>query len=167
MDFTPLADIDIIDGHIHPGHTRWADDVIRFMDAVPLSRVNCVSTPRPPQIINQNPALIYLKAHYPKRFYLSGGLDLVQVAADRGRMSELLAAQVHTLRAIGCDGLKLIEGKPTARKRLDMDLPLDAPEYAGLWATVAELDMPAVYHVADPEEFWDLDRMPDRARKRG
>ena len=42
--------------------------------------------------------------------------------ADRARMSEVLAAQVHTLKAIGFDGLKLIEGKPIVRGYLGVSI---------------------------------------------
>jgi predicted TIM-barrel fold metal-dependent hydrolase len=164
VDFTRFADMSIIDGHIHFGHVKWTDDIVRLMDRVPLSRANFVSTPNM-LTINQNPALIYLKARYPDRVYLSGGLDLMQVAARRGQMSDLLAAQVRTLKEIGFDGLKLIEGKPTARKR--MNVPLDAPEYEGMWSALEALHMPVIYHVADPEEFWDAERVPDWARSNG
>jgi predicted TIM-barrel fold metal-dependent hydrolase len=85
--------------------------------------------------------------------------------ADRSQMSELLGAQIHRLREIGFDGLKMIEGKPTSRKRLD--IPLDAPEYEGLWAALEELQMPIVCHIADPEEFWDAARVPDWAAANG
>ena len=117
------------------------------------------------QTINHNPALIHLKALYPDKAYLSGGLDFVQVMADQEHMSDILADQVRTLKAIGFDGLKLIEGKPTARRR--MNVPLDAPKYEGMWSALEALETPAVYHVADPEEFWDADRLPERARSRG
>jgi predicted TIM-barrel fold metal-dependent hydrolase len=119
-----------------------------------------VSTPNL-ETVNQNAELIYLKARYPGRFYASGGLDYVQVLADQGHMSEILGAQIHTLYNAGFDGLKLIEGKPTARKRLQ--IPLDAPEYEGMWAALEKLRMPIVCHVADPEEFWDLSKIPDWA----
>jgi len=75
---------------------------------------------------------------------------------------EGLAGQIDTLQAIGFDGLKLIEGKPMVRKLLG--LPLDGPEYAGLWAALEERAMPVVLHLADPEEFWDADLCPDWAR---
>lgn len=164
MDFTGYADVPVIDGHVHFSHIKWTEQIIELMDRVPLSGANFVSTPNM-QTINQNPALIHLKARYPDKAYLSGGLDFVQVMADREHMSDILAAQVRTLKAIGFDGLKLIEGKPTARRR--MDVPLDAPEYEGMWSALEALETPAIYHVADPEEFWDADRLPARARSRG
>lgn len=164
MDFSPLVDMAIIDGHIHFRDIRWTEEIGQLMARVPLRAINLVSTPNM-QTVNQNAELIYLKHRYSGRFYLSGGLDLMQVAAEPDRMSELLAAQVHTLKQIGFDGLKIIEGKPTARQRTN--IPLDAPQYEGMWAALEALNMPVVWHVADPEEFWDAERVPDWARQHG
>jgi predicted TIM-barrel fold metal-dependent hydrolase len=163
MDFSGFADVKVIDGHVHFRDLKWTEPVLEWMDRAGLASVNLVSTPSP-DTVNQNAELVYLKARYPKRFYASGGLDYLQGMADRGRMSELLGAQIYTLKAIGFDGLKLIEGKPTARKRLQ--IPLDAPAYEGMWAALEELQMPIVCHVADPEEFWDLDKVPKWALTR-
>ena len=162
--YSSFADIPIVDGHVHFDDPKHMPDFVHIMDTVPLARANLVSTPNM-HTVNQNPALIQFKAAYPGRVYISGGLDYVQVVADRGRMSALLAAQVRALRAIGFDGLKLIEGKPTARKRFG--LPLDAPDYEGMWSTLEELGFPMVFHLGDPEDFWDPVRVPDWARQNG
>jgi len=133
MDFSQFVDCRVVDGHVHFRGIEWADAVLEWMDRAGLARVNLVSTPNP-ETVNQNAELIYLKARYPGRFYASGGLDYLQVQADRARTPEILGTQVHTLHNAGFDGLKLIEGKPTARKRLQV--PLDAPEYEGMWAAL-------------------------------
>jgi predicted TIM-barrel fold metal-dependent hydrolase len=164
MDFSHFADIKVIDGHVHFRDIEQTDTVLEWMDQVGLACVNLVSTLNL-ETINQNAELVYLKARHPGRFYASGGLDYLQAMADRERMSEVLGNQVHALFIAGFDGLKLIEGKPTARKRLQ--IPLDAPEYEGMWAALEALRMPVVCHVADPEEFWDRDKVPSWALERG
>jgi predicted TIM-barrel fold metal-dependent hydrolase len=164
MDFSQFADLPIIDGHVHFSHLERMDDLLDVMGTVPMVRTNLVSTPNP-RVVNYNPALIAFKARHPGRVYLSGGLDYTEALVDRERAPELLGAQVRTLKAIGFDGLKLIEGKPTARKRIP--IPLDAPEYEGMWRALEETGLPAVWHVADPEEFWDAERIPNWARERG
>jgi predicted TIM-barrel fold metal-dependent hydrolase len=164
MDFSQFADVKVVDGHVHFRGIEWTDVVLEWMDRVGLAAVNLVSTPSL-ETVNQNVDLIYLKATHPGRFYASGGLDYLQVGADRARMPDILGAQVRRLYQAGFDGLKLIEGKPTARKRFQ--IPLDAPEYEGVWATLEELQMPIVCHVADPEEFWDRDKVPEWALKWG
>jgi predicted TIM-barrel fold metal-dependent hydrolase len=157
-------DIPIVDGHIHLNHLERIDDVVALMDAAHLYRANLVCTPNPGPI-NHNPALMAFKARFGERAYISGALDYSQVFANRERMPDILANQVHALRAIGFDGLKMTEGKPTKRKYIP--IPLDAPEYDGLWAALEALQMPVVLHVGDPELFWDPERCPPRARERG
>jgi predicted TIM-barrel fold metal-dependent hydrolase len=164
MDFSQLASLPITDGHIHFSHLERMDDVLEVMGTASVTRANLVSTPNP-RVVNHNPALIAFKAHHPDRVYLSGGLDYTEALAERDRASELLGWQVRALKAIGFDGLKLIEGKPTARKYIP--IPLDAPEYEGLWIALEETGLPAVWHVADPEEFWDAALCPLWARERG
>jgi predicted TIM-barrel fold metal-dependent hydrolase len=164
MDFSNFAGIPILDGHVHFSHPERMEDLLAVMDAASVVRTNLVSTPNP-QIVNHNAALIAFKAHHPDRVYLSGGLDYTEALVDRDRASKLLGAQVRTLQAIGFDGLKLIEGKPTARTRIP--IPLDAPEYEGMWRALEETGLPTVWHVADPEEFWDAELCPDWARRNG
>jgi len=164
MDFSHFAAIPVVDGHIHFPHAGLMDDLVAMMEHSRVARANLVSIPDL-QAINQNSALIYCKAHHPHRFYASGALDYVQGWADPARMPEVLAGQVAALQAIGFDGLKIVEGKPMVRKMLG--IPFDGPEYAQVWAALEEQGFPVVFHVADPEEFWDAERCPDWARAQG
>jgi predicted TIM-barrel fold metal-dependent hydrolase len=169
MTDAPRGDYAIVDGHVHFRGLEWTESLLELMEAVPLAAINTVSTPNP-DTINQNAEQIYLKAQYPGRFYASGGLDYVEVAAqgamdDPARRSALLGAQVHKLKAIGFDGLKLIDGKPTARQR--HSLPFDSPAYEEMWAALEALHYPCVCHVADPETFWDRERIPRWALENG
>jgi len=164
MDFSRFADIPVVDGHIHFPHKELMDDFLAVMDTLGLARANLVGLPDP-QMVNQNPALIHFKAHWPDRVYICGALDYTQFWADAARGPESLADQIAALKAIGFDGLKLVEGKPMVRKLLG--LPFDGAEYARMWAALEDLGLPVVFHVGDPEEFWDADRCPDWARNRG
>jgi predicted TIM-barrel fold metal-dependent hydrolase len=161
---TRLANLPVIDGHIHFNHLAQLNDVAALIDAAPLLRANLVCTPNP-EPINHNPALIVFKARYPDRAYISGALDYSEVLAHPARMPEILASQVYALHEIGFDGLKMTEGKPTKRKWLPF--PLDAPPYDGVWTALETLGMPVLLHVGDPEAYWDPKRCPERARSRG
>lgn len=183
MEFS-FSDIPVTDAHIHFGHPERMGDLLAIMGTVPMKKINIVSTPDAQQV-NHNPALIYFKAHHPDCVYTSGGLDYVQIVNDHfssgeqgesrlegeweridaEQMSKQLAAEVTTLKTIGFDGLKLIEGKPTVRKMIP--IPLNAPHYEEMWATLERLEMPVLWHVADPEEFWDPVLAPSWARDQG
>jgi len=164
MDFSHFADVPIVDGHIHFPHPDLMDSLVAVMERTHVARANLVAVPDL-QTVNQNPALIHFKAHHPQRVYISGALDYTQMWADPAHAPQALASQVATLKAIGFDGLKLVEGKPAVRKLVG--LRFDGPEYAGMWAALQEQGFPVVFHVADPEEFWDAEHCPDWARTRG
>lgn len=162
MEFEHL-DIPLRDGHIHFPHPALLADLLAVMEIAGVARANLIAVPDL-QFVNQNAALIHAKARHPERFTLCGALDYTQVFADPARASEILAAQIGTLQAIGFDGLKLIEGKPMVRKVVG--LPLDGPQYAAMWAELEARGFPVVVHVADPEEFWDPECCPGWARER-
>ena len=158
-----FASLPIIDSHVHFVHPERMDELLALMDAVPCGRFNLVCIPNP-DATNHNPAAIYFKKHHPKRAFISGALDYT-VLADPEHAPEQLAEQIFTLRDSGFDGLKLIEGKPQVRKLLPF--PLDGALYAQMWTTVEEIGFPVVFHVNDPDEFWDAERCPDWARESG
>jgi predicted TIM-barrel fold metal-dependent hydrolase len=80
-------------------------------------------------------------------------------------MPQALAQQIDSFKSAGFDGLKLLESKPIARKMIN--IPLDGPIYAPMWEAVVKNDLPVVWHVADPEEFWDFQKCPDWVKKAG
>jgi predicted TIM-barrel fold metal-dependent hydrolase len=47
-----------------------------------------------------------------------------------------------------------------------MDVPVTDPYFADYWARVEELGTPIVWHVNDPEEFWDPAKLPGWAKER-
>jgi hypothetical protein len=78
----------------------------------------------------------------------------------------MFAEYAGTLSKMGCDGIKMIEGKPDMRKMLAIP-PFDSPAYAPYWQTLEESGLPLLWHVNDPEEFWDARLVPEWARGQG
>ncbi len=105
---------------------------------------------------SQNALAIYYKLLDPNN-YAFGGLHY--------RFQYDFAQEAERLYAIGLDGLKMIESKPTERKRLGY--AQDDPRYDRLYAKLAELNMPLLLHVNDPPQFWDAYACPDWARQNG
>ena len=157
-------DLPIIDGHIHFAHPDLAGDLVSILDQTCTSRANLVAVPDL-QEVNHNPALVHFKAIHPGRAYISGALDYLATLSEEEGAPQGLAAQIASMRKIGFDGLKMVEGKPMVRRMLR--LPFDGPAYGPMWSVLEELRFPIVFHVADPEEFWDADKCPDWAMAQG
>jgi predicted TIM-barrel fold metal-dependent hydrolase len=153
----------IIDGHVHMGSIAQEAGLLDILKATGVEKMALVSI--------QNPAAgaglaqsLYMKARHPETFYVFAGLNhAAQLTGGRVKTPSL-ATQVDDFIAMGCDGIKMIEGKPTSRQH--MDIPVTDAYFADYWARVAEADLPIVWHVNDPEEFWDPERIPGWAKER-
>lgn len=100
----------------------------------------------------QNALGILFKCLDPS-YYAFGGLHY--------RFSYDFAAEAQRLYELGFDGIKMIENKPTERKRLGY--AQDDPRYEGLYTRAEELGIPFLIHVNDPREFWDPELAPEWA----
>ena len=163
-DFSGFAKFPIIDSHVHFVHPERLDEILAILDESGCERANLVCIPNP-DATTHNPAALYFKERHPERIFVSAALEYAPALADIAHAPEILAGQIRTLKARGFDGLKLIEGKPEVRKLLPH--PLDGPLYAKMWAALNQEQIPVVFHVADPDEFWDPENCPEWARQFG
>ena len=164
MEF-PLADLPLLDGHIHFGHPNFMPGLMRILDESRVGRFNIVCTPHYTRL-SLVPDALFVKGHHPDRVYVFGGLDISALFTAPSTCGASFADYVGKLTQMGCDGIKMIEGKPDIRKILPVP-PFDSPAYEPYWAALEESDIPLVFHVNDPEEFWDAERIPDWARAQG
>lgn len=153
----------IVDGHVHMGRITEEAALLRIAEAAGIAQMSLVSIQNPETGAGL-PQSLYMKAQHPQRFFVFAGLNhAAQISGGRVKTPSLVE-QVEAFVELGCDGLKMIEGKPTSRQR--MDIPVTAPYFADYWARVEELGLPIVWHVNDPEEFWDPARIPGWAKGR-
>ena len=108
---------------------------------------------------SQNAVALYMKWRFPD-CYAFAGFDHEGQFGGQG-----LAAGLAELIEIGCDGLKMIENKPTERIRLGLSVLDPGIDEALSWLESA--GVPALMHVGDPAPFWDPERVPDWARANG
>ncbi len=165
MQINEARDIPVIDSHIHFPHQAMMPGLIDIYDRLRIDRFNIVCTPHQ-QRVSLIPDALYVKAHHPERVYVSGGLDVSAYIVSPDHVGEIFADYVDLLLAAGCDGVKMIEGKPDVRRTLPVP-PFDGDAFAPYWDIIAELQVPVVFHVNDPEEFWDSEQIPSWALERG
>ena len=153
----------IVDGHVHMGNMADEASMLRIREATGIEKMALVSIQNP-EAGTGLPQSLYMKARYPSLFFVFAGLNHAEKRSGGRVRTPRLAEQVEGFVGMGCDGIKMIEGKPTSRQR--MDIPVTDPYFAEYWARVEELGVPIVWHVNDPEEFWDPARIPGWAKER-
>ena len=153
----------ILDGHVHMGSMAGEAAVLAIREATGIEKMTLVSIQNP-EAGTGLPQSLHVKARYPQRFFVFAGLNHAEKLSGGRVRTQGLAEQVEAYAEMGCDGIKMIEGKPTSRQR--MDIPVTDSYFADYWARVEELGVPIVWHVNDPEEFWDPARIPGWARER-
>lgn len=155
----------MIDSHTHLWEPEDVEGLNAIREAIGADRMGIASVASYRRV-NYNPMLYVAKARYPDRFYTFPGLDHCANMSSGAISTPSLAEQLDRMIEIGADGLKLIETKPSHRKEV-VDVPIDSEYYEPVFARVEEAGLPVLWHVADPEEFWDSERLPIWAKEAG
>lgn len=166
-DFTAFAKMPVVDCHVHFGAAGGLEGISAMCDVIGQAGVErfTVLCTLHPHMANLNAVGIYAKARYPAQIYLFGGLDHASIAGKPPQEAAAdLATQVDRLIALGCDGLKMIEGKPMVYKMLPF--PFDGLLYSDLFSHLEQTGFPLLFHVNDPEEFWSAALAPAWAKER-
>lgn len=156
--------VTVIDAHVHLWGEEYIESFKGSLDRNGICRANIVCT-FDRKLVNHNAAAWEAKARYPETFYVFPGLDHAGVFSDGALTPPALVDQVNQMAAAGADGVKLIESKPGYRR--EIGLPLDGAYFEPFFAAMEDSGMPLLWHVADPEEFWDPKRTPRWAAERG
>ncbi len=154
----------IVDAHAHMGPSAEEAVVLDIQKAIGVDKTVLVSIQNPANGSGL-PQSLYMKARHPDRFYVFAGLNHGEKLSEGRVRTPSLVEQLEGFVAMGCDGIKMIEGKPTSRQM--MDIPVTDAYFADYWARVEELGTPIIWHVNDPEEFWNPELLPAWARKQG
>lgn len=155
-----------IDGHLHiSGDMAESDCLLDLLEQGGLGGINIASMPKGIgyDFHHSNERALQIKREYPGRIFVFGGLDYTLPGSRDGKVD--FATQAARLFAAGADGIKMIEGKPDARKNLG--IPLDSPIFDSFHAFMEETSRPILLHVGDPKSFWDKASIPEWAMKAG
>jgi len=153
----------IIDSHVHMGPIAAERAMLEIRDAAGIEKM-CLVAIQDPATGSGLPQSLYMKARHPGRFFVFAGLNHAEELSGGKVAGPGLVEQANGFCRMGCDGIKMIEGKPTSRQR--MNVPVTDAYFAEYWARAEELGLPIVWHVNDPEEFWDPQRIPGWAKER-
>ena len=154
-----------IDAHIHYALPFTGEELTGIMDATGTDMANLVVVPHR-QRLSSVPDALMVKDMFPGRFYVFASLDVSTVYRFRGKVGEKMTGYVSDMLKCGCDGVKIIEGKPGMRKLIPVP-DWDLPEWDPFFDYLEKQGIPVLWHVNDPEEFWDESRAPSWAKERG
>ena len=161
-----LAHLPVIDCHVHLQPTLDAlVNGSEILEGTKYEAMNIVCTP---QLNNEtlplNSVGFLFKAMHPGKVYVFPGLRYPP-GGITGNGDTDFDAQIEHFIAMGADGLKMHEGKPTTRKTVGV--ALDAPVYDSMYRKLQEAKLPVVFHVGDPWIFWNQQTVPAYAHERG
>lgn len=154
----------IIDSHIHFSLRNKYTSVLEALDLTNASYGNLVA-----QIDKKRSSetvdCLYAKYKSQGRLYTFGSLDPT-LYYDHNTLGEKLVEHVKNLIKCGVDGIKMIEGKPEYRKMFPIP-NFDDNSFDAYFAFMEHQQLPIIFHVNDPEEFWNLEKIPNWALRAG
>jgi len=165
MNINETYECPVIDCHIHYAHPSMMAGLIEVCDKLKIDRFNIVCTPHRERL-SLVPDALHLKANHPERVFVFGGLNVATYFTAPQQVGAMFADDIDLVSGAGCDGIKMIEGKPEIRKMLPVP-SFDSDAFSPFWEKMAQIQMPILMHINDPDAFWDADRIPDWAVERG
>jgi hypothetical protein len=154
-----------IDSHVHIQTWQDLDYMLDYRRRFDFDSVNIACISRYPKDPTSNILGAILKLEDP-HFYAHAGLVYpafpVKTPLDPAYD---FAAQADLYDAIGFDGMKMLETKPTYQK--ETQLPVDDTAYTPYFDRLEKEGTHITWHSCDPEEFWDRNRVPAFALENG
>ncbi|MHA1718831.1 MAG: amidohydrolase family protein [Promethearchaeota archaeon] len=155
----------ILDCHIHYSLPISPQELFDVMKYTKTDIANLVIVPDK-QRISAVPDALVVKYLNPKKIFVFASLDVSEYFIHNKSVGKHFVKYMKRMLRCGCDGVKMIEGKPDMRRMLpipDFDLPVWEP----FWSFAEEIGLPILWHVNDPEEFWDKSKIPSWAKSKG
>ena len=161
----------VIDSHIHPrdlyvrGGRDCRDTLKEYKESRGFRAINLAAIPAYSTDVRVNMAAAMFKIRHPEN-YIHGGLLYAEypVLGDMPEGMDPLT-QYRELMEIGFDGIKMIETKPNCAKQLGRNIT--EPMYEPMLAAIEEDGTHTIWHVADPEVNWDINRVLPEHLKNG
>lgn len=150
----------LLDMHVHAWDLAQITQVVHMADSCGYEAYTLLGlSAYRPSLIGNNSVCLLGKLTDPNRAYAFASL------IHPLRHPEDALRQSREFMSAGYDGIKMLEGKPCCRKRTGMALYGDF--YLPFLRYLEKEQIPILYHINDPDTFWDPDRCPSWARRSG
>lgn len=155
----------MIDSHIHYARMLNPEKLNTLIREKHLKGVALQCIPMKDELPVEEDAFAFgRQAEVP--VYVFGGIRRSIYRAKEEELSEMLVSEADRLMEMGCTGIKMLEGKPQIRKAHPIP-DFDLPVWDAYWTYLEEKQIPFYFHVNDPEEFWDREKISKHALESG
>lgn len=157
------------DAHIHYAATLGEEALDRILEQskTAVCALQCIHQLG---VHSTVPDALRYKAVRPRgTVYVQGSLErsaYMLFKGDPAGLGDSLVRQTRALLKAGCDGVKMLEGKPDIRRAFPIP-DFDSPAWEPFWELAESRQIPVTIHVNDPEDFWDETKINPYARSAG
>ena len=155
----------ICDAHIHLEGKKPVDDAVavyrKIIDENHYERMAILAVPTY-HGYSENYKAFYCKDRFAPTVYASVGLCHNYNADDT---ADYYLDEIKKYYSMGCDGVKILDGKPDCYRRLGKRL--DDKVFDKFFAFCEEKQLPITMHIGDPASFWDWENATDIQKKKG
>lgn len=163
---------EVIDGHLHV--RTWVDKetgesflhgVEEYREKLGFRALNLAALPSAYRDVTNNIMCAFYKIVNPHT-YAHGGLTYPAYPVDPAHVGDMdPLTQYHELMEIGFDGIKMLEGKPSVYKWVQ--LPLCDSFYDPFFDQAEKDKTHILAHINDPADFWDPDKTSEEHKAKG
>lgn len=154
-----------IDAHVHYALPLKPEELMAFLEKTGTAMANLVLVPHTKKL-SCTPEALLAKYRFPQKLWVFTSLDPSNYYLFPKTLGKHMVSYVRRMRAIGCDGVKLIEGRPLMRRILPFP-DFDAAPWEPFWAYAERTELPILMHLNDPQEYWDASLVSDYHKNRG
>ncbi|MBQ3487971.1 MAG: amidohydrolase family protein [Clostridia bacterium] len=157
--------MDRIDAHVHYALPLEPEKLMDLLERTGTRRAALVLVPHTKKL-SCTPEALLAKSKYPDRLWVLTSLDPSNYYLFPKSFGKHMARYAARMRRIGCDGVKIIEGRPLMRRILPFP-DFDAAPWEPFWAYAEKTELPILMHLNDPQEYWDAAQVSDYHKNRG
>ena len=161
----------VIDGHLHiegiynERGEHFLKGFEEYRKTKGLKALNIAALPSGKRDVANNIFCAFYKLVNPQDF-AHGGLVYTDYPAPNPAPSDMTPLiQYKELMEIGFDGIKMLEGKPQLHKQIS--IPLCDNYFDEFFEAIEKDGTHLLFHVNDPEEFWDPAHATEELRRLG
>ena len=155
----------IIDAHVHYALPINPNDLIKTIEKTGATSCNLVLVPDK-KFFSATPDALMIKHMTGNNYYVFTNLDVTNYFLHSKTLGKHFVSYVKKMLKCGCDGVKIIEGKPSIRRTLPVP-NWDEKVWEPFFKYAEKTNLPILWHVNDPEEYWDKNNVSAIAKMNG